>query len=178
MIKIGKLNELDSKELKEAERAIRDIFFLSSSLKEFSSPERKEAFFKRWCGDYFSLYPEQFYFMREEDKFLGYLSSCRDSKKAIGILEVPGYLVFADLFDEYACHFHINFHPDCRGRGLGSELVERMCDDLKKEKIAGVHLVTTPDAANVRFYQRLGFHFEVKREFNQMTLLFMGRILE
>ena len=38
--------------------AIKEIFFLSSSIQSFSSEDRKEAFFKRWCGDYITFYPD------------------------------------------------------------------------------------------------------------------------
>lgn len=179
MIEIFKLNTIENKtEFEDIVLQVQSIFYASSSLKEFSSPERKQAFFKRWCGDYISLYPEEFIIMRENKKILGYLSGCIDSSSALGIVEVPGFSIFSDLFQSYPAHFHINFHPDCRGRGLGSQLVETYCEDLGKKGIIGVHLVTSPGAANIVFYQRLGFQHEVKRDFNQMTLLFMGKTLE
>lgn len=154
---------------------VKTIFFLSTSIKEFSSEERKAAFFKRWCGDFLTLFPERFYLMLEEDKLLGYLSGCLDSQQAMGQLEVPGYSVFADQFQEYPAHLHINFHPDCRGRGLGSLLVNRYVEDLKKLNIRGVHLVTSPGAKNVSFYRKLGFTYEVERLFNESPLLFLGK---
>jgi ribosomal protein S18 acetylase RimI-like enzyme len=179
MIENFKINAIGNKsELEDIIRQVQSIFYASSSLKEFSSPERKQTFFKRWCGDYVSLYPDQFIVMREGKKILGYLSGCMDSSIALGVIEVPGFNLYSDLFKSFPAHFHINFHPDCRGRGLGSQLVEGYCKDLKKMGIIGVHIVTSPDAANIGFYQRLGFDQVVKREFNQMTLLFMGRLLE
>jgi ribosomal protein S18 acetylase RimI-like enzyme len=179
MIKIFKINTIDDpEELESIIQQVKFIFYASSSLKEFSSLERKVAFFKRWCGDYITLYPDQFSIMYEDQKVLGYLSGCIDSKGALEVLEVPGYSVFTDLFQSYPAHFHINFHPDCRGRGLGSQLVEDFCTDLFKKQISGAHLVTSPGAANIVFYQRLGFKHEVIKEFNQKELLFMGRLLE
>jgi GNAT superfamily N-acetyltransferase len=179
MIKILKINTLeDQMELEDIIFQVKSIFYASSSLKDFSTPERKEAFFKRWCGDYISIFPEHFTLMIEDKKVLGYLSGCVDSSKAISVLEVPGFNLFNDLFATYPAHFHINFHPDSRGRGLGSQLVEGYCQDLREQGISGVHLVTSPGAANIIFYQRLGFSHEVQREFNQMTLLLMGRLLE
>ncbi|MDD4973147.1 MAG: GNAT family N-acetyltransferase [Bacteriovorax sp.] len=179
MIEISKINTIEDKmEFEDIVFQVKSIFYASSSLKEFSSPERKEAFFKRWCGDYISLFPEQFTLMTEDKKVLGYLSGCMDSSSAISVLEVPGFNLFSDLFRSYPAHFHINFRPDCRGRGLGSQLVEGYCEDLREQGITGVHLVTSPGAANIIFYQRLSFRHEVKREFNQMCLLLMGRLLE
>lgn len=168
----------DRNEFDDIVDQVKFIFYVSSSLKEFSSKERKQAFFKRWCGDYLSLYPEQFFIMKEDKKILGYVSGCMNSISAEGLLEVPGFSLFNDLFPSYPAHFHINFHPDCRGRGLGGKLVHAYCDDISNKGIAGVHIVTSPEALNVTFYQRLGFSHEVKREFNGKALLFMGKDLE
>ena len=157
---------------------IKYIFYISSSLKEFSSEERKLAFFKRWCGDYLTHYPDKFFLMRENNKLMGYLSGCSDSLAALNVLEVPGYQVFSDLFLEFPAHLHINFHPDSRGKGLGSQLINHYQNILSLAHISGFHLVTSPDATNVPFYQRLGFRTEIKREFNQTKLLFMGKKLD
>lgn len=178
MINIVKFNSFNPEAVDNIVEQIKYIFYTSSSLKEFSSEERKIAFFKRWCGDYLSRYADTFYLMMEGQKVLGYLSGCTQSTLAEKYLEVPGYSVYSDLFNEYPAHFHINFHPDCRGRGLGSKLVDRFCEELTSAHSAGVHLVTSPGAANISFYQRLGFSREVPRSFNQMTLLFMARKLE
>lgn len=179
MIEILKLDTVVNPiEFKSIVDQVKFIFYASSSLQEFSSEERKAAFFKRWCGDYLTLFPDQFYIMQENNSVLGYLSGCNDSKNALAILEVPGLSVFSDLFENYPAHFHINFHPTCRGRGLGSGIVASYCEDLQRDHVRGVHLVTSPGAANISFYQRLKFSHEVQREFKQMTLLFMGRILD
>ncbi len=178
-MKILKLSDIHNEGLKKSYlEQVKTIFFLSTSIKEFSTPEKKETFFKRWCGDYITLYPEEFFIMVEDEKVLGYLSGCIDSIKARSELNVPAFDAFADLFLEYPAHLHINFHPDCRGRGLGSVLVNEFCKELRGLNSPGVHLVTSPKAVNVTFYQRLGFKHEVERSFNQMQLLFMGKKLE
>ncbi len=155
---------------------VKDIFFLSSSLKEFSSEEKKSSFFKRWCEDYIIYYPDQFYVMIESDtkKVLGYLSGCENSADSLSRLQVPGLANYKDLFDKYPAHFHINFHPDCRGRGLGGQLVGHYCQVLRAKKIVGVHLVTSTDAKNISFYRKLKFSYEISREFGKMSQLFMG----
>ncbi len=158
---------------------IKWIFFTSSSLKEFSSAERKEAFFKRWCGDYLTYYPQEFFIMKDGPKILGYLSGCSDSIGARKILEVPAFDLFSDQFIQFPAHFHINFHPETRGKGLGSLLVENYCISLKdKKNILGVHLITSDGAPNISFYRRLGFNQEIQRESGLMKLLFMGKIFE
>lgn len=178
MIEIIKLIDIKSSEIREhVVDQIKSIFYMSSSLKEFSSEEKKKAFFKRWCGDYIEHYPDEFFLMMEGDQLKGYLSGCLNSKSAALILEVPGYNIFSDLFDQFPAHLHINFHSSCRGRGLGTLLIEKFCDELKLKGMAGVHLVTSPGAANISFYLRSGFSHEVQRERGPMRLLFMGKYL-
>lgn len=176
-ISIHKLSEFSGEKKEAVIKAVEEIFFLSSSLKSFSSEERRLAFLKRWCGDYITLYPEEFFVALEGDKVLGYLSGCSNSLKAETILTVPGFSVFHDQFETFPAHLHINFHPDARGKGLGSELVTHYMKVLKQNGIKGLHLVTSPDALNVNFYLRLGFTHTVTRDFNNMPLYFMGSLL-
>ena len=174
IIKLSDVKESRAEILSQVEY----IFFVSSSLKSFSSEERKAAFYKRWCRDYQQFYPEEFFIMIEKGKVLGYLSGCSDSQKAQGQLEVPGFSVFGDLFSTFPAHLHINFHPDCRGRGLGSVLVKYYASFLSSHNIKGLHLVTSVGAQNISFYERLGFHFTEMRKFNESVLYFMGRALD
>lgn len=177
MIEILSLENLEAHKKEVILQSIEEIFFLSSSLKTFSSPERRQAFYKRWCEDYQNLYPEEFFVVMEEGKILGYLSGCSDSTRALDVVSVPGYSVFQDLFSSFPAHLHINFHPDARGLGLGSILVNHYIKYLNQRHIIGVHLVTSPSAQNVNFYLRLGFSKTQTRDFNGMPLHFMGRVL-
>lgn len=177
MIEIVSLDSLNADQKEMALTKVEEIFFLSSSLKSFSSEERRQAFYKRWCGDYQTLYPEEFFIAMEEGKVLGYLSGCSDSTRAMNELSVPGYAVFQDLFLAFPAHLHINFHPDARGKGLGSILMNHYMSYLKLNNVMGVHLITSPDAQNVSFYQRLGYSRTETREFNERPLHFMGRVL-
>jgi ribosomal protein S18 acetylase RimI-like enzyme len=176
--KILKLSELSLDQKTIVLEAVEEIFFLSSSIKEFSTPERKRAFYKRWCEDYQTLYPENFLVIMSEDRILGYLSGCLDTLKSLEVLSVPGLNVFQDLYNDFPAHFHINFHPDARGKGLGSVLVRHFIDSLLLKEVVGVHLITSPDAQNVNFYERLGFNQTHTRDFNNMPLHFMGRLLD
>lgn len=178
MLEIKKLSELTSSQRENALAQVENIFFESSSLKSFSSPERRAAFYKRWCGDYQTFYPQEFFIAFEGEKVLGYLSGCSDSNQAAKTFEVPGLLVFQDLFNQFPAHLHINFHPDARGRGLGSMLVEHYKKFLRNNNIVGLHLVTSPGVQNVSFYERLNFSFNETREFGSHPLYFMGCILE
>lgn len=177
MIEIVALNNLVGPQKEFVLTKIEEIFFLSSSLKSFSSIERREAFYKRWCGDYQALYPDEFFVAIQAGKILGYLSGCSDSTRALNEINVPGYAIFHDLFLAFPAHLHINFHPDARGKGLGSLLMNHYLNHLKLNNVMGVHLVTSPDAQNVSFYQRLGFTTTSTRDFNGMPLYFMGCVL-
>lgn len=177
MIEIVTLDNLNAAEKEVLILQVEEIFFLSSSLKAFSSEEKRKAFYKRWCGDYQTLYPEEFFIAMEEGKVLGYLTGCSDSTRAMNEVSVPGYAIFHDLFLAFPAHLHINFHPDARGKGLGSILMNHYMNFLKLNNVMGVHLITSPDAQNVSFYDRLGFVKTDIREFNGMPLYFMGCVL-
>ncbi len=157
---------------------IKYIFFESSSVKEFKDIESKEIFFKRWCGDYLAYYPEYFYLMFEDQKLLGYLSGCLNTIESQKVLDVPGVNLFSDLYGDYPAHLHINFSSDCRGRGLGSILVEHFIRECRLRNVKAVHLITSLDAKNVSFYRRLGFTNEVMRLHHNFTQLFMGNKLD
>ena len=174
MIKIISLQNLDIGSKEGVLKKVEEIFFLSSSLKDFSSIDRRQAFYKRWCGDYQNLYPYEFFIVMDGDSVLGYLSGCSDSIKALGEISVPGFTIFQDLFAAFPAHLHINFHPDARGKGLGSLLINNYLNYLKKNNVVGVHLVTSLDAQNVKFYSRLGFVTTETRDFNGTSLFFMG----
>ena len=171
------LESLDGNLKESILKKVEEIFFLSSSLKNFSSEDRRQAFYKRWCGDYQSLYPQEFFIIMDDDIVLGYLSGCSDSTQALSCLNIPGFSVFQDFFESFPAHLHINFHPDARGKGLGSILMNHYMNHLKLHHVTGVHLVTSPNVQNVNFYMRLGFNKTETRDFNGTPLYFMGRTL-
>jgi ribosomal protein S18 acetylase RimI-like enzyme len=64
------------------------------------------------------------------------------------------------LFDLslYPAHFHINTRSDLRGHGIGTALLQKYLNQLKDEKICGVHLETTSEnKIAVPWYEKLGF---------------------
>ena len=178
MIEIKVLNSCPDDLKKDIHKSVRDIFFLSTSKKEFASEDHKEEFFNKWCGDYLRKYPETFFLAFDSNgKLLGYLSGALDTLETLKTLRVPGVIHFSHLYEKYPAHLHINFHPEARGMGLGSLLVNHFCQFLIDRKIKGVHLITSKEAKNVSFYERLGFN--ATESFNQgpMGLFFMGKNL-
>jgi ribosomal protein S18 acetylase RimI-like enzyme len=62
----------------------------------------------------------------------------------------------------YPAHFHINTRSDRRGQGIGSALMQHYLDQLRGEKIGGVHLETTSEnKIAVPWYEELGFQLLV-----------------
>lgn len=58
----------------------------------------------------------------------------------------------------YPAHLHINLLPEAQGRGVGRELVQRLCTVLKAAGAEGVHLQVAERNVGARaFYARLGF---------------------
>ena len=171
-------NEISIVQKMEVLDSIKNIFFESSSVKEFKDFESKDVFFKRWCGDYLTHYPQYFYLMFENNKLLGYLSGCLSTNDSLSVLNVPGVQLFSDLYEDFPAHLHINFSAECRGKGLGSILVEHFLGKCRLKQIKGVHLITSLEAKNVTFYRRLGFNKEFPRLHSNFTQLFMGMILE
>jgi ribosomal protein S18 acetylase RimI-like enzyme len=165
------MNEQDS-------RAIREIFFLSSSRQTFASDDEREKFFSLWTDYYFKHAPELIFLDRDEKgRVRGYLMGAADSSKASTFYKdsLKSYAVFSDLFARFPAHLHINVHPSGRSQGVGARLIETFVAELRQRGIAGVHIVTSPDSANRAFYLRNGFTFEEIRKFRGTPLLFMGR---
>lgn len=167
----------------EAERAIRDIFFLSADPRNVSADEAKNAaFYLRWTSYYFEYEPHLIWLAWSnsgEERLMAYLMGCANSSQAQPRLErhIPSFGAFADQFMRYPAHLHINAHPEARGQGVGSKLIDQYVQDLKSRGVAGVHLVTSPESQNRRFYSRNGFNFELNRNWRGHPILFMGRTI-
>jgi GNAT superfamily N-acetyltransferase len=158
--------------------AVREIFFLSSSRQKFASDEERDKFFALWTDYYFTYAPDLiFLHHNERGEVIGYLMGAADSEGARVFYSdrLKSYAVFADLFARYPGHLHINVHPSGRGQGIGAKLIDRFADELRRRNIKGLHIVTSPDSPNVVFYRRNHFTFEAEREWNEHSLLFMGR---
>lgn len=168
-------NELQKNESLRIEEEIKNIFFEASSKKDFRDEEHKEEFFTRWCGNYLRYYPESFFlYLDQDNQTVGYLSAVFDTMSSLAKFDYPGERVFLDHYKRFPAHLHINFSEKVRGLGLGSQLVLHVIDNLKTQKISGLNLITTPDALNVKFYERLGFDFTEVKNHNGHDLLFMG----
>lgn len=174
MSHIRRLSELENSS--EALAQLKEIFFLTSNRKEFSSDLAREEFYRNWTSYYLTYEPDQVYMAFDDHgRLLGYLTGCLNSLRALDKTAMPSLKLFSDLFREYPAHLHINCHPSAQGQGVGSALCTYFFEELETFGSRGVHIVTSPAARNVEFYRKQSFNFTEERELNGAKVLFMGR---
>lgn len=146
------------------------IFFEASNTKSFPSEEARTAFRERWFGRYLKHYPQWAYVAQSaDDTVAGYL---------VGALDEPaGFDDFAAATETFPAHLHVNLAPQFRSRGIGAELIDAFAADAARAGAKGMHVITSADARNVRFYQRAGFHRAATTMANGHELVLLGRPL-
>jgi len=150
--------------------ALDAIFFESSNTKSFASDEARSAFRERWFGSYLRQHPEWVYVAIASDGTIaGYLVAALD--------EPSGIEAFAAATEMFPAHLHINLAPRFRSRGIGAKLIEAFVSEAKLAGAKGAHVVTSADARNVRFYERVGFAPRAHALINGSELVFLGRAL-
>jgi GNAT superfamily N-acetyltransferase len=135
------------------------IFFEASNTKTFASDEARSAFRERWLGRYLRDDPEFAYVaLAPAGNVIGYLVGAVDDPAiAPRFADIGHFKTFQHLTSQFPAHLHINLAPEARSQGIGSRLVEGFVADIKKTGVPGVHVVTSRDARNVRFYARNHF---------------------
>jgi ribosomal protein S18 acetylase RimI-like enzyme len=59
---------------------------------------------------------------------------------------------------EYPAHLHIDILNEYQRQGIGSRLIQKLENHLKKNQIKGVHLGTSSkNVKAIRFYNKMGF---------------------
>jgi GNAT superfamily N-acetyltransferase len=146
------------------------IFFEASNTKSFPSEEARTAFRERWFGRYLRDHPRWAYIAQAADGTVaGYL---------VGALDEPSsFEDFASAAQAFPAHLHVNLAPAFRSRGVGAELIEAFAADARRAGAKGIHVVTSADARNVRFYERVGFRPRATTTVNGNELVFLGRAL-
>lgn len=135
------------------------VFSQSSNTQTFADAAARAAFRERWLGRYLTNDPGWAYVaMTRKNQVAGYLvASLDDPALTRRFSDIPYAAVFEDLTRRYPAHLHVNLAPECRGGGIGSELVARFNADAARAGTPGVHVVTSRGARNVSFYARNGF---------------------
>lgn len=150
-----------------AERARRlsqaeSIFFETALTKSFESAGQKQAFYRRWFGNYLDGCPQAFLFsLGGEGDVTGYLAGCTDSfspasKNVVSDIDYFTPSFFAAL-QNYPSHFHINVKPGQQGKGIGHALVGKFVEICARAGSRGIHVVTGASSRAVKFYEACGF---------------------
>lgn len=155
---------------------MKEIFFESSTKKDFKDDAEKEAFFFKYLGYYLKSFPD-LALVAVEDKVLGYVVSAPVSDGSDLFKIQPHLQCFQGEFEKYPAHLHINCHHDSRGKGIGSKLILEMEKRLKALKITGLHIMTGPLSDNRSFYKKLGYTHSIEQNFHGSPILFMGKSL-
>lgn len=157
---------------------LKEIFFHSSSVKQFRDDTHRREFFQKWCGDYLDFYPEFFYLMVDDkSNLLAYLCVCPDTLKGMERLQLKSLVTFTSEYTLYPAHLHMNTHQDYRGLGLGAMILAGVEADLRMKGIKGLHLITEKSSRNYQFYFKQGFQHVVEKDYQNTLLCFMGKDL-
>lgn len=148
---------------------LSEIFFDASIKKEFKDPKEKEDFFWKYVGFYLAHYPEYAWIAVEEGKVLGYVLGMPFTQDPSLYAIQPHLRAFQEHFKSFPAHLHVNCHVDARGKGVGKKLLENLLSQLKDQKVSGLHIMTGPISDNKKFYQKLGFDYEI--EINSILLM-------
>ena len=155
---------------------LREIFFESSTKKDFPDEASRENFFHKYLGFYLEQYPDLTW-VAQGDRILGYVAAApHSSSPELNKLQ-PHLEVFTEHIHKFPAHLHINCHAESRGQGIGGKLISKIEEELKARNINGLHIMTGPDSLNKNFYRKLGFTYELMGNFQGSAILFMGKVL-
>lgn len=149
---------------------VSEIFFESSTKKEFKDQKEKEAFEWKYLGFYLAYYPEYAWIALQDQQVLGYVLGMPFTQDPSLYAIQPHLKAFEEAFKKFPAHLHINCHADSRGKGVGKVLVNTILQQMRSEGIKGLHIMTGPQSDNRIFYQKLNFNYE----FTLNSILFMG----
>lgn len=136
-----------------------DIFFSSSATKSFASDDARSAFRQKWLGRYLDDDAEWFFVAVSGERLAGYLAGAiEDPARQTRFADIAYFADIADETAQYPAHLHVNVSESCRNLGVGSRLIDRFVQELRRNDIGGVHLVTGRNSRNIPFYVRNGFH--------------------
>lgn len=155
---------------------VMDIFFESSTKKDFASMEERTRFLVKYLGVYVQSYPELCLVAVKEGRVLGYCCGMPHTPQELYQLQ-PHLELFKDQNELYPAHLHINCHSDARSQGVGTLLMNEFEMYMKNEGVSGIHIITSPGAQNVNFYKKLHYTHQLERNFQGSPLLFLGKRL-
>jgi ribosomal protein S18 acetylase RimI-like enzyme len=155
---------------------LREIFFECSDKKEFASKDDRHKFQNKWLGHYLEQYQEHIFLsVDQQNKLQGYLTGCPNSRIDKTLMhEHPTMAVFEEHLENYPAHLHLNCHPESQGKGLGRQLIKQYINQLQRQGVSGVHIITAKDALNIGFYKKTGFQFIASKKWKKLDLVMLG----
>ena len=104
---------------------------------------------------------------RTEDAIV-HVKELLESKQAYGLEylidgQVVGFILGTSMLFHYGRTFEINdlaVDPAYQRRGIAKELLEQCLEDIKRQGMAGVHLITVGEGILTKFYEKYGFKKE------------------
>ena len=93
-----------------------------------------------------------------------------ESKQSYGLEylnngEVVGFILGTSMLFHYGRTFEINdlaVAPAYQHRGIATELLKRCIEDVKRQGMVGIHLITAGEGVLPTFYEKYGFKREDK----------------
>jgi GNAT superfamily N-acetyltransferase len=150
----------------------------ASNIKAFESDAARVAFRERWLGRYLRHDPQFAYLALDASgDMAGYVvGAIDDPAPSERFADVGYFAAFGDLTSRYPAHLHVNLAPGFRNQGIGGQLIEAFVAKAERSGAPGVHVVTSADSDNVRFYNRNGF-IEAARTEGSGPLVLLARAL-
>lgn len=179
-MKIRPFEEKDSKSVR--------FVCLESAGKTDASEYIRSFLLNTYCNYYVENEPHNcFVAVDESDNAVGYILCAEDfdtfskiflTKYARRYLKFKGIYRLASKISileqkkykhDYPAHLHIDLLPEYQQKGLGRQLINALCDHLKKKGVKGVMLsVFIGNKGAIRFYEKCGFT-KVKTELTSIV---------
>jgi GNAT superfamily N-acetyltransferase len=128
--------------------SVREIFWETSAKKDFKDQAEKDNFQKKYLDFYLDHSEFIGFVFEEEGEVQGYIIGLKYFALELYTLH-PIYKNFTDLINEFPSELHINLTQSTQGKGVGSQLLSRLEQELKT---SGVFLLTNKSARNYQFY--------------------------
>lgn len=161
----------------EAEADLERIFFEASG-RTFEPGAERDAFRERWLGRFLERWPDLAFGLVDpiDRRVVGYLVGCDENPAASPhFADLAYFQDFAALCDRFPAHLHINLDAPYRSRGHGQRLVEAFAAMARGRGAPGMHVVTAAGTRNVGFYARAGFDEVGRTQWNDRTIVMLGR---
>ncbi len=159
-------------------RYVQDICIATSALADEDTPVNRAFLTALYCDYYVDNQPEVCFVAVDDDDIpVGYVlcaADCSDYTEKMSDLYLPlvrrvesgEFFRFNALMkleqkyirQGYTAHLHLDVLDEYRGQGLGTLLIEKLCNRLQEMNVEGVRLICGKNNEQARaFYENRGF---------------------